>query len=169
MPCRILDENPFNVIYLLREIKMSEGVQAVELSEVLAENIQRINNAKETLYKEYFSDNVEESIEFEFLVKEYIEKIKKHIKKSSKETVEKDKFPFVILWSIVEAQDTDDNEMHKFFICPPYLRNNDVDLDCVSMMSPLGRALLLKNTGQEITVNVPQGTLNYKIKRIIIP
>ena len=59
--------------------------------------------------------------------------------------------------------------MHKFFICPPYLRNNDVDLDCVSMMSPLGRALLLKNTGQEITVNVPQGTLNYKIKRIIIP
>ena len=66
MPCRILDENPFNVIYLLREIKMSEGVQAVELSEVLAENIQRINNAKETLYKEYFSDNVEESIEYEF-------------------------------------------------------------------------------------------------------
>jgi transcription elongation GreA/GreB family factor len=37
------------------------------------------------------------------------------------------------------------------------------------MMSPLGKALLLKKAEQNITVDVPQGTINYKIKRIIIP
>lgn len=148
---------------------MCKSMQSVELSEVLAENMQRINEAKETLFKEYFSENVEDSFEFEFLVREYIETIKKHMKKGSKETVEKDNFPFAILWSIVEARDIDNMETHRFYICPPYLRNNDTGLDCVSMTSPLGRALLLKKADQVITVNVPQGTFNYRIKRIIIP
>jgi len=148
---------------------MCKNVHLLELSEVLTENIHRINKEKETLFKEYFSENVEDSIEFEYLVREYIETIKKHIKTGSKETVEKDNFPFVLLWSIVEARDIDSMELHKFFIIPPYSRNNDTDIDCVSMMSPLGRALLLKKAEQSITVEVPQGTLNYKIKRIIIP
>jgi len=148
---------------------MCKSVQSLELSDVLAENIHRINREKETLFKEYFYENVEDSIEFEYLVREYIESIKNHMKKRSGETVEKDNFPFVLLWSIVEAQDTDNMEIHTFFICPPYSKSNDIEFDCVSMMSPLGRAFLLKKADQTITVKVPQGTHNYKIKRIIIP
>jgi transcription elongation factor GreA len=172
MPCRILDKNPFNVIFS-REIKMYKGVQSLELSEVLGENIHRINKEKEILFKKYFSENVEDSIEFEYLVNRYIETIKNHMKKSNNKTIEKNKFPFIILWSIVEVQDMDDMETYKFLVIPPYSKHNDVDtdadIDYVSMMSPLGRALLLKKAEQDIIVNVPQGTLNYKIKRIIIP
>jgi len=148
---------------------MCKSVQSLELSGVLDENIHRINKEKEILFKNYFSENVEESIEFEYLVNRYIETIKNHMKKSKNEIIDKDKFPFVILWSIVEVQDIDDMETYKFNIIPPYSKNSDADIDCVSMMSPLGRALLLKKAGQDITVNVPQGILNYKIKRIIIP
>ena len=148
---------------------MCESVHSLELSEELTENIHRINKEKETLFKEYFSENVEESIEFEYLVKWYIETIDNHIKKRSKEKVDKDNFPFVLLWSIVEVQDMDSMEIYKLLICPPYSKNYDNDIDCVSMMSPLGKALLLKKAEQNITVDVPQGTINYKIKRIIIP
>ena len=148
---------------------MCESVHSLELSEVLTENIHRINKEKETLFKEYFSENVEESIEFEYLVKWYIETFDNHIKKRSKEKVDKDNFPFVLLWSIVEVQDMDSMEIYKLLICPPYSKNYDNDIDCVSMMSPLGKALLLKKAEQNITVDVPQGTINYKIKRIIIP
>ena len=93
---------------------MYKGVQSLELSEVLGENIHRINKEKEILFKKYFSENVEDSIEFEYLVNRYIETIKNLIKKSDNKTIEKNKFPFIILWSIVEVQDMDDMETYKF-------------------------------------------------------
>lgn len=65
---------------------MCESVHSLELSEVLTENIHRINKEKETLFKEYFSENVEESIEFEYLVKWYIETIDNHIKKKQRKS-----------------------------------------------------------------------------------
>lgn len=148
---------------------MCKSMQPVKLSEVLAENINRINNEKEALFKEYFSENVEESIEFNYLASDYIETIKKYMKKSKNEIIEKNEFPFAILWSIVEVQDMGDMEIYRFFIIPPYSKSDDIDIDCVSMMSPLGKALLLKKPGQDITVEVPQGIHNYKIKRVIIP
>jgi transcription elongation factor GreA len=46
------------------------------------------------------------------------------------------------------------------------VREADVSVGKISTQSPVGRALLDKRVGEEISINIPKGTLSYKIEKI---
>lgn len=58
----------------------------------------------------------------------------------------------------------DEKETEDYFISLP--DHSDPDANCISFLSPVGRQLLLKNVGDEISLVVPNGTVSLSVKRI---
>ena len=46
------------------------------------------------------------------------------------------------------------------------VREADVASGKISTRSPVGQALLDRRVGEEVTINVPRGTLRYKVEKI---
>lgn len=132
-------------------------------------HLRDVEQEKEFLLKEYYSENVEESMNVEDFFREYTENINSYLKSSQINTFGIDSCPFVIIGSIVEVQDVNDLETYQYYIIPPYSKKTDMGIDCASCLSPLGKALLLKRVNQQVNVQIPTGTLRYMIKKIILP
>jgi transcription elongation factor GreA len=70
----------------------------------------------------------------------------------------------VYLYAKVLVQDVNDDEEIEFNIVPP--EETDVDNDVISIKSPIGVGLLGKGVGETAEIEVPAGTLKYKILKI---
>lgn len=73
-------------------------------------------------------------------------------------------FPKVYIGTKVSVLYVEDNETEDFVICFP--EQSDPDLGYISFLSPVGRQLLLKNIGEEISLKIPNGELLVTIKEI---
>jgi len=67
----------------------------------------------------------------------------------------------VTLLSTVQLQDLRKKKKITYTLVSP--EEVDVDLQRISVQSPVGRALIGKKAGDKITVEVPAGTLEFKI------
>lgn len=87
-------------------------------------------------------------------------------KLSRVQTINVDDIPTnkVYLFAQVLVQDTDDGEEIEYTIAPP--EETDVDNDIISVKSPIGAGLLGKGVGDVAEIEVPAGTLKYKILKI---
>jgi len=87
-------------------------------------------------------------------------------KLSRVQTINVDDIPTdkVYLYAKVLVQDLDDDEEIEFNIVPP--EETDVDNDIISIKSPIGVGLLGKAVGDKAEIEVPAGTLKYKILKI---
>ncbi|HYH05061.1 MAG TPA: GreA/GreB family elongation factor [Bacillota bacterium] len=74
-------------------------------------------------------------------------------------------FPFVAVGCNVTLQDIETESIIEFNIIPPY--QEQIDFIDVSILSPMGKALLKKGQGELITVQAPGGAFKYKILSII--
>ncbi|WHY84215.1 GreA/GreB family elongation factor [Neobacillus novalis] len=58
----------------------------------------------------------------------------------------------------------DDNETEDYTICFP--EQSEPDQGLISFLSPVGRQLLLKNLGEQLSLKIPTGELQVTIKEI---
>lgn len=122
-----------------------------------------LEEKQQELVKELFPDPSPERARFQQLLAQYIGSLDEFIKSVS--VLEKEtNFPLVTLDSIVEAQELDSGESYRFHLVLPFQAG--LSLEDVSILSPLGQALLLKTPGETIMVKAPGGTFHYKILAI---
>lgn len=149
---------------------MCKRVISKWMRDFLIAHLSEIEKKKEDLLKKHYSDNMKDSIEFEESFKEYYEKVRNFINTAEIEDISiEDESPFVIIGSIVEVEDMEDNETHRYRIVLPYEKTTDKNMDCASCISPLGKALLLKTPRQRVNIRIPTGTMSYVINKITLP
>lgn len=132
--------------------------------ENLVQHLVNIENEKNDLINRLFPRPSKERIKFRSLLDNYITGIDYLIKyRISVGEKADNSFPFIIINCNVEVQDMKTNEKLIFRIASPYtnMKSNDV-----SFLSPVGKSLLLKEVGDEVTINTPGGKLKYKIESI---
>lgn len=69
-----------------------------------------------------------------------------------------------IFGSTVEVEDVDTGERKEFTILGP--DEADPAKGSISFLSPVGQALLGKEVGDEVTINIPRGKVTYEISDI---
>jgi transcription elongation factor GreA len=67
----------------------------------------------------------------------------------------------VVFGCYVSMEDTDSGEKIKYQLLGPY--ESDISQNKISVTSPIGRALIGKSVGSEISVQTPGGTKNVEI------
>ena len=68
------------------------------------------------------------------------------------------------LFAKVLVKDLEDGEEIEYTLAPP--DETDVDNDVISVHSPIGKALLGKEIGEIVEVQVPAGVIKYEVKNI---
>ncbi len=140
-----------------------------EVLQLLLDHLNIVEESREMLLKEYFTEETEESKKLENFFREYVVTLKNYVK--SPKVVKKDNkiHPIVIIGSVVEVEDMEDNETYRYRIVLPFSNNLKSGYDCASCLSPLGKALLFKKINDKVNVEVPTGKLNYSVKSITPP
>jgi transcription elongation factor GreA len=72
----------------------------------------------------------------------------------------------VVFGCSVNLEDTDNGEKIKYQLLGPY--ESDISQNKISVTSPIGKALIGKRVGSEITVQTPGGTRNFELIDISI-
>jgi len=72
----------------------------------------------------------------------------------------------VVFGCYVSLEDIDNGEKIKYQLLGPY--ESDINQNKISVTSPIGKALIGKKIGNEITVQTPGGTRNFEITDISI-
>jgi len=85
-----------------------------------------------------------------------------HAKIVKKDEIAKDKAYLFAKVTVVDVDDEDDVETYT--LVPP--EETDPDNNHISVKSPIGQGLLGKSVGDKIAIEVPAGTLNFKITKI---
>ena len=67
----------------------------------------------------------------------------------------------IIYGATVELENLDTDEIRKYILVGP--DETDFVDGCISIMSPVGRALLGKAEGDEVVVEVPKGKIEYEV------
>lgn len=119
---------------------------------------------KNMLVDEYFPEQTKERNRFRDLLENYITKIDFLIRNNlSIGENSENSLPFVVINSDVEVLDMKTNDVFYYRMVTPY---NNKEANDVSIFSPVGKSLLLKKVGDEVTINTPGGKLKYKIQSI---
>jgi transcription elongation factor GreA len=134
--------------------------------ERIVEGVTNLEEQKSVILDKYYSESSSKRDDFERLINKYISHIETFIKSASVvEKVETD-CPFVTIGSNVEVIDLEENEAYTFRIISPLVDETPVNVDCVSYLSPIGKALLLKEVNDELDIKVSSQILKYKINGI---
>lgn len=78
-----------------------------------------------------------------------------------------DELPFVIMGSEVEVINLENEKRQAFTILPFY--EERVKNHHISILSPMGKSLLLKTKGEVVTINAPRGDVHWEIISIKYP
>lgn len=145
--------------------KMAKGSEVQNtIFENLVKHLVEVEEQKEKLLEEYFPEPSKERDELKKLIANYIKNLESLIEESHKSAATNTSLPFVAIGSEVEIQDLSTQEVQRFRLVTPF--SGEIGGNDVSYISPVGRALLLKRVGDEVTANVPAGILRYKINSI---
>jgi len=90
---------------------------------------------------------------------------------SSSKVVDNDETacPFIFIGSVVELESLDGTGIEKYHIVSPYESQSDSSIDFVSCLSPMGKALLLREVNDKVTIENPSGEFSYTVKSISAP
>jgi transcription elongation factor GreA len=119
---------------------------------------------KDSLLEEYFPSLSRESREFYQFITTYIAKVEELIKRVAVKDDSQGEIPFVVIDSQVSIKDLDSQDVYQYRVVNPSI--NGIDSNDISFLSPVGRALLLKNKGETVTVKTPAGEVQYLIQSI---
>lgn len=133
--------------------------------ENLTKHLLDIEDKKEKMLKKFYASPSQEHDEFEKLLDNYIRQIERHIKNVQLQNIPE--APLVIIGSEVEIQDLHSGEILKFQLASPF--EGKPEKGNVSYLSPIGKALMLKKTGDTVKVDAPAGNFQYRILSIKLP
>jgi transcription elongation factor GreA len=101
--------------------------------------------------------------EFQFLQKKVAE-IEEMIKNSEIMDVRRVEDDCVIFGCSITLKNLDTDEEVEYILVGPY--ESDIQKGKISLTSPLGRALMGKSVGDEVTFNAPGGQRTYEIVKV---
>lgn len=126
----------------------------------LVEHLVKVEENKMKLLDEYFPQLSQERQDMEEFIENYISTIDKLIKNTHKSNGNLNFIPFVVIGSKVEVRNIDTGQKHTFKIISPLQGKKPGH---ISFLSPMGKSLLLKRTGETVQVNAPAGLFYYQI------
>ncbi len=135
--------------------------------EALVQHLTKIEDGKHELVEEYFPEPSKERLEFKKLLDKYIIQLRTLVGNHRISKTAGNSLPFVIIGSEAEVRDLDSQEIYRFRIVSPF-RSSRGGGD-VSYLSPAGKSLLLKKTGDKVAVEAPGGVFRYEVKSITLP
>ncbi|WP_010248484.1 GreA/GreB family elongation factor [Acetivibrio cellulolyticus] len=112
----------------------------------------------------YFPEYNSQRVEFEVLIDDYISALDDVVRNVSFSDKSGNDFPFVCLNSVIEVEDVENTETFNYMLILP--EANDYGTNCITILSPMGKALLCKKDGETVSVNTPSGVYRYRIKSI---
>lgn len=148
---------------------MCKNLLTKKMYDYLTWHANEIAKEQELLFKELYTEETKESMNFEAFFKEYLANLGSYLSVANVGTGGKRNCPFVIIGSIVDVHDSDDMEDYQYRIVLPYTKQQDTSIDCASCLSPLGKSLLFKSATENVSIQIPTGVLHYSIKKITIP
>lgn len=119
---------------------------------------------KKQIINFYFLEHNKRREEFEELIDRYISALDDVVKNVSFSDDSTNEFPFVCLNSEVEIEDLDEVETFNYRLILPETSNSSIN--GITILSPMGKALLCKKEGDTVSVNTPSGVYRYRIKSI---
>ncbi|NCB52425.1 MAG: GreA/GreB family elongation factor [Clostridia bacterium] len=111
----------------------------------------------------YFDSNSNQS-EFAEIMELYTLELSEFIEFATQIESDNTSVPFVVIGSDVKVRDLDSNELSIYHITTPEVYQageNDVTL-----LSPIGKALLMKEAGVSVDIKIPSGMIHYRIESI---
>lgn len=119
---------------------------------------------KNNIINLYFPEYNKQRDEFEELIDNYISALDDIVKNISFSDVSENDFPFVCLNSVVEIEDVEENEIFNYMLIEPEAPNTKYE--CITILSPMGKALLCKKKGEIFSVKAPSGVYRYRVRSI---
>ena len=123
----------------------------------------QVEESGDSFIEDFFPSPSPEREEIKETLQQYIKKIEDLLTTSSLPDDQKE-FPFVIIGCRVEVKDLVSDETLVFKIISPV--GEMPDEHGISPLSPVGKALLLREKGAQVRVDAPGGTFHYKITAI---
>jgi transcription elongation factor GreA len=118
---------------------------------------------------EYFANGLDANQlkrrgEIESILEKYLNSLDILITKAQVTDCNTVTLPFVVMGSTVTLENVGSGRQYEFMVVTP----DQIDRQAgkISFLSPLGKALLLKKPGNQFEIQVPRGTINYKVLNI---
>lgn len=148
---------------------MCKNLLSEKMFDYLSCHGKEIAREHKLLLKELYTEETQESINFEAFFKEYLSNMDSYLTTVNVIADTKDDCPFVIIGSIVEVHDLLEKEDYQYHIVLPYKQQKNTNIDNASCLSPLGKALLFKRKEEHVKIQIPAGELHYSVNKIIVP
>lgn len=140
---------------------MAELKLAKRVHDKLVRHLEEIKVKKEEIIERYYPSKTPERKEFTEFLEDYIYKVDMLIKGSSQADKDDELVPMSVIGSTVSVHDMESGEEFNFLIVFP--EDFKLEGDDVSLFSPLGKGLILKNIGDIAEIKAPAGIIRYKI------
>lgn len=145
---------------------MSSRTVSRTIYEGILRHLTNLEEERTQVIDEFFPYETEEKYSFNTYMDGYISEISRRIKTLNISDHQNDHCPFVIIGSMVEAENIKEKEVDRFRIISPFGTDIDNITECTSYLSPIGKSLLLKTINDVVHVQTPQGSVSYQIKSI---
>lgn len=147
---------------------MQKTVLSERMFEFLTNHVAQIEGKKESIIKSFYADNAETGMDSEIFFREYTAGIEDYLKSVRVKKDAADCCPISIIGSTVDVRDAEDMEIESYQIVLPFENQDLLDMSQASCFSPMGRALLLKQVGDKVSIKTPGGQIEYEIMNITI-
>ncbi|WP_265446236.1 GreA/GreB family elongation factor [Acetivibrio straminisolvens] len=148
---------------------MYNNLLSREMYDYLSWHVSEMEKEKDILLNAHYIEETKESINFQEFFRDYLERINNYLDSVRVDKNGSNVCPFVIINSIVEVYDSEEEEKCQYRIVLPFSKQYDTSIDCASCLSPLGKSLLFKNVNDNVSVQIPTGVLHYKVLDITLP
>lgn len=145
---------------------MNKKVISKATMERIVKQLANLEDQKSIILKKYYSEPSEKRDKFKNMIQKYISYTENFLKNVSVVDEESVSFPFVTIDSNVEVIDLEEDESYTLRVVSPLIEETPVNVNCVSYLSPVGSALLLKEINDEINIEFSSQTLKYKINNV---
>lgn len=147
---------------------MNRKVISKTTMEKIVKQLTELEEQKSIILERYYSEPSSKRDNFNKMIQRYVSYTENFLKNVSVVDEDTSSLPFVTINSDVEVTDLEEQETYTLRIVSPLIEESPVNVNCVSYLSPVGAALLLKEVNDEIRIQVSSQVLKYKINNIWI-
>lgn len=135
--------------------------------EALLASLTNLEEAKEKLLDDFFPVPSRERDVMIGVLEDYTRRVGETLRTVTVSEDGPDRFPYVVIGSRVCVQEPGTAALYTYRLIGPF--HTEVGFEDVSFLSPMGRALLLREVEDTVTVKAPGGTFSYRICSITLP
>ncbi|HEX3045965.1 MAG TPA: GreA/GreB family elongation factor [Bacillota bacterium] len=127
----------------------------------LVANLLEIEEGFNTIFEEFFPEPSQEAEETKQNLKSYLQHMDETLRYITIDETAKNEFPFVIINSEVKVEEAGCLGIYRYKLVSPL--KEKVYANEISFLSPMGKALLLKEVNDNLVVEAPGGNYHYKV------